>query len=155
MKGLQLEDGTIKTFSRVPKSFGKVIGGFNSLSSSELEAYGFYDVITPSYNSSIEELGQIEWDSTNSQFTYPIENKTWTETLIELKELKVNEAKVYANSILTETDWVITRDLELGNLTNQTILNNRAETRTICNNHETAINSKTTKAQVQSYNITY
>ena len=147
--------GTIKTFYRIPKNYGNIIGGFDLLSNSDLESYGFYDVITPSYNSSIEELGEIEWDSTNSQFTYPIENKTWTETLIELKELKVNEAKVYANSILTETDWVITRDLELGNSTNQTILNNRAETRAICSNHETTINSKTTKAQVQSYNITY
>ena len=59
MKGLQLEDGTIKIFSRVPKSFGKIIGGFNSLSSSELESYGFYNIVTPTITAS-QELGDIE-----------------------------------------------------------------------------------------------
>jgi hypothetical protein len=147
--------GAIKTFFRTPKSYGNIIGGFDLLSDSDLESHGFYDVITPSYTSSIEELGNIEWDASNSQFTYPVDNKTWSETLIELKELKVKEAKEQANYILIKTDWVIIRDLELGGSTPQAILNDRAAIRTTCANHETAINAKTTKPQVQSYNITY
>ena len=50
---------------------------------------------------------------------------------------------------------VYMRDLELGGSTPQAILNDRAAIRTTCANHETAINAKTTKSQVQSYNITY
>ena len=128
--------GTIKTFPNLPKSYNNIIGGFDLLSDSELESYGFYDVVIPSYDASIKEVGAIEWDASNSVFTYPVSDKTWTETLEELK---------------------VVRNLELGltDDTNLTIKNERAAIRTICTDHETAINSKTTKSQVQSYNITY
>ena len=149
--------GTIKTFPNLPKSYNNIIGGFDLLSDSELESYGFYDVVIPSYDASIKEVGAIEWDASNSVFTYPVSDKTWTETLEELKVIKIAEAKEQANNILIKTDWIIVRNLELGltDDTNLTIKNERAAIRTICTDHETAINSKTTKSQVQSYNITY
>jgi len=148
-------NGTIKTFSTVPKSYGNVIAGFDLLSDSDLEGHGFYDVVTPSYNYLTQELGAIYWDSANSQFTYPVNNKTWSETLTELKAQRVKDAKNLANDKLQQTDWIIVRDQELGNTTSQSILDDRAALRTACSTHETAINTKTTKAQVISYNITY
>lgn len=148
-------NGTIKTFSTVPKSYGNVIAGFDLLSDSDLEGYGFYDVVTPSYDDLIQELGAIYWDSDNSQFTYPVNNKTWSETLTELKIQRVKEAKNLANDKLQQTDWIIVRDQELGNTTSQSVLDERAALRTACSTHETSINAKTTKAQVILYNITY
>lgn len=148
-------NGTIKTYSTLPKSYGNIIGGFDLLSDSDLEGHGFYDVVTPSYNSDTQELGAIYWDSANSQFTYPVSNKTWTETLAELKTSKISLAKDIANSELKETDWYVTRKNELGTAIPSDITTKRAAIRTACNNHETSINAKTTKAQVQSYNITY
>jgi len=148
-------NGTIKTFSTVPKSYGNVIAGFDLLSDSDLEGYGFYDVVTPSYDDLIQELGAIYWDSDNSQFTYPVNNKTWSETLTELKIQRVEEAKNLANDKLQQTDWIIVRDQELGNTTSQSVLDERAALRTACSTHETSINAKTTKAQVILYNITY
>ena len=77
-------NGTIKVYNRVPKSYGNIIGGFDLLSDSDLEGHGFYDVVVPTYDSRIKELGDIYFDSANSQFTYPVNNKTWTESLVDL-----------------------------------------------------------------------
>lgn len=148
-------NGTIKVYNTVPKAYGSVIGGFDLLSDSELEGYGFYDVVMPSYDDRIKELGDIYWDSTNSQFTYYVNNKNFTKSLTELKKAKIQLAKEIANIELSATDWYVTRESELGTAIPSDIATKRAAIRTACNNHETAINAKTTKAQVQAYDITY
>jgi len=150
MKAVQI-NGTIKTYARIPKSWGNVLGGFNLLSDSDLESYGFYDVIEPDFNEYSQELGSIEFDSENEVFTYSIENITWTESLAELKEEKITNLKRNYRSKLEETDWVITRDLELGNTTEQSVIDARASLRTECSNHESSINSLTTKKQIAEY----
>ena len=152
MKGLQLEDGTIKIFSRVPKSFGKIIGGFNSLSSSELESYGFYNIVTPTITAS-QELGEIEWDSDNSVFTYPVQSKVFSQSLAEMKAQKIENLKHMYGQELAKTDWIIIRDQELGNTTDSDVLTARAALRTNCATKETAINGKTTKAYVADYSL--
>jgi len=152
MKARQ-ENGAIKKYVNVPKSFGNVMGGFDNLSDSELEAYGFYNVVTPSYDSDIQKLGDIEWDADNSVFTYPVINKTWTQTVAELKTQKIESLKAIYNRKLAETDWVIVRDTELGNTTEQSILDDRAALRTECATKEGEINAKTTKAAVVSYSL--
>ena len=152
MKGLQLDNGTIKTFNSVPKSFGKIIGGFNTLSDSELEAYGFYNIVSPSTTES-QELGEIEWDADNSVFTYPVQNKTFAQSLAELKAQKIANLKHSYGSELAKTDWIIIRDQELGNTTDSSILSSRATLRSDCATHETSISGKTTKAQVADYSL--
>ena len=152
MKGLQLDNGTIKTFNSVPKSFGKIIGGFNTLSDSELEAYGFYNIVSPSITES-QELGAIEWDADNSVFTYPIQNKTFAQSLAELKTQKIANLKHSYGRELEKTDWIIIRNQELGNTTDSDILSSRATLRSDCATHEDSINSKGTKAQVVDYSL--
>jgi len=49
MKAIQI-NGSIKTYSKLPKTWGTVIGGFDLLSDSDLQSYGFYDVVIPEYN---------------------------------------------------------------------------------------------------------
>ena len=148
-------NGTIKVYNTVPKSYGSIIGGFDLLSDSDLEGHGFYDVVTPTYDVRIKELGDIYFDSANSQFTYPVSNRTWTETLAELKIQRIKEAKILANNELSTTDWYVTRKAEKGTAIPSDITTERDAIRTSCTNHETAINAKTTKAQVMSYDITY
>lgn len=144
-------NGTIKTYSSVPKSWGNQIG-VNYLSESEQNALGFYDVVTPNTNPS-QQLGDIYFDSTNEVFTYPVESKTFSQTVAELKEQKIANLKAMYNSELAKTDWIIVRDQELGNTTDQDILDDRAQLRTDCATHETSINSKTTKASVVDYQL--
>jgi len=148
-------NGTIKTFPAVPKSYGNIIGGFDLLSDSELQGYGFYNLVTPEYNDSIQELGDISFDSDNNQFVYAIVDITWEETLAELKAQQITVAKNAASDSLRHTDWVIIRDTELGNTTSQAILDSRAVVRTACDAHEVAINALADKAAVMSYLITY
>tara|TARA_R110000823_G_C15663547_1_gene472365 strand:+ start:17 stop:487 length:471 start_codon:yes stop_codon:yes gene_type:complete len=152
MKAINL-DGTIKTYTSIPKFWGNVVGGFNTLSDSDLETYGFYDVVTPSYNSNTQELGTIEWDSSNSVFTYPVNDKTFAQSLVELKAQKIANLKHSYGIELKETDWVIIRDQELGNTTDSDILSLRATLRSDCATHESSINSKTTKVQVADYSL--
>ena len=146
-------NGTIKVYNTVPKAYGSVIGGFDLLSDSDLEGHGFYDVVVPTYDSRVKELGDIYFDTDNSQFTYPVSNKTWTESLADLKAAKIKQLKGIYNSKLAKTDWYITRKSEKSTAIPSDIQTERDDLRTDCNTHETAINAKTTKAQVESYDL--
>ena len=151
-------NGTIQVYQSIPKAFEgsqkEYLGGFDQLTRAEQKAEGLYDVVMPSgYNSEIHNLGDIFWDSANTQFTYPKTNKTWSQTLAELKTQKIANLKANANSKLSETDWIIVRDTELGNTTAQSTLDDRAAIRTSCATKEGEINAKTTKAQVVQYDI--
>ena len=148
MKGINL-NGTIKTYSSVPKTWGNTLG-VNYMSDEDLKGFGFYDVVTPGTKQS-EQLGDIYFDTDAEVFTYPVESITYTETVAELKEQKIAELKSLYNSKLAKTDWIIIRDQELGQTTDQTILDDRAQLRTECATHETNINAKTTKANVIDY----
>lgn len=146
-------NGTIKVYSTVPKSYGSIIGGFDLLSDSELQGHGFYDVVVPTYDARVKELGDIHFDSDNSQFTYPVNNRTWTESLADLKAEKIEELKNIYNAKLGATDWYVIRKQEKGTSIPSEVQTERDGLRTACNTHETAINAKTTKAQVQSYDL--
>jgi len=53
MKAIEI-NGKIKTFNRLPKTWEDASGvhlNFNKLSDAEAEAYGFYNVVMPSYDS--------------------------------------------------------------------------------------------------------
>jgi len=152
MKAIQI-DGAIKRYTTIPKAWGNVITGFNLLSSSDWEAAGFYDVVTPSYNSATQHLGDLEWDADSSTFTYPVINRTWSQTVAELKESKIANLKSIYNRKLEETDWYIIRASEGGTATPQSILDDRAALRTECSTKEAEINAKTTKAAVVSYSL--
>ncbi|BAQ92646.1 hypothetical protein [uncultured Mediterranean phage uvMED] len=151
-------NGTIQVYTSVPKAFEgsqkEYVGGFDQLTRAKQKAEGLFDVVMPDgYNSQIHDLGEIFWDSANAQFTYPKTNKTWTQSLAELKTQKIANLKAFANSKLSETDWVIIRDTELGNTTDSTITDARAAIRTTVETKEGEINAKTTKAQVVQYDI--
>ena len=152
MKAIQI-DGAIKRYTTIPKAWGNVIGGFDLLSSTEWEAAGFYDVVTPSYDSATQKLGDLEWDADSSTFTYPVINKTWTQTVAELKEAKIANLKAIYNRKLSETDWYIVREAEGGTATPQSILDDRAALRTECGTKEGEINALTTKKAVVSYSL--
>ena len=151
MKAIQI-DGSIKRYNTIPKAWGSVIAGFNLLSSSDWEAAGFYDVVTPSYDSAIQYLGDLEWDADSSTFTYPVINRTWSQTVAELKEEKIASLKAIYNRKLAETDWYIIRAQE-GVAAPQEVLDARAALRTECETKEGEINALTTKAAIASYSL--
>ena len=151
MKAIQI-DGAIKRYTTIPKAWGSVIAGFNLLSSTDWEAAGFYDVVTPSYDSATQYLGDLEWDGDASVFTYPVIDRTWSQTVAELKESKIANLKSLYNRKLSETDWYIIRSQE-GISAPQEVLDTREALRTDCATKEAEINALTTKKAVVSYSL--
>ena len=144
-------NGEIKIYSQTPKSWGNVIGGFHLLSDEQLESYGFYDVVTPEHNQSVEELSEIYFDSDNDVFTYNVNDKTWSETVAELKAIRIKELNNKAHNLLSITDWEIIRKADTGDEVSPNTQENRNEIRDNVVIIEAEINSKTTKKSVMSY----
>jgi len=149
MKGINL-NGTIKTYSSVPKTWGNILG-VNYMSDEDLKGLGFYDVVKPSTSAS-QQLGDIFFDADAEVFTYPVESRTFDQTVAELKEQKIANLKHLYNSELAKTDWYIIRGQE-GTAVPQDILDARTTLRTDCATHETNILAKTTKASVIDYEL--
>jgi hypothetical protein len=150
MKAIDI-NGEIKIYSQLPKSWGNIIGGFNTLSDEEAKEYGFYDVVSPDYDNAVEILGDIYFDSDNEVFTYSVENIVFNETLSELKESKIESLRNYTNKKLAETDWYVIRNAERSIDIPQDIQDVRAA---ILSNHDTSeseINALSTKKSVVSY----
>ena len=148
MKAINI-DGTIKVYNNL-KSFGGALG-LQYSSDSDLKALGFYDVVTPTTKES-QKLGSIEWDADNTIFTYPVQNKTYSQSVSELKTQKIQNLKSIYSSKLGETDWVIIRAQE-GVVAPQSTLDARADLRTECASKESEINALTTKASIVDYQL--
>jgi len=152
-------NGTIQVYNSVPSKFqGQVktyASGFNLLTEAERQREGLFDVVIPDgYDSDIHDLGQIYWDSANTQFTYPKTDKVFTKTLDEYKTEKIANLKNNLNSKLAETDWYYIRKYDKNTSIPSAIQTERDDLRTSCNTKETAINALTTIAEVIKYDIT-
>ena len=143
-------EGAIKKFTSLPKVW-KDDNGVH-LNITDGQAFGFYPIVSPSYNSATQYLGDLEWDADSSTFTYPVIDKTWSQTVAELKESKIANLKSLYNRKLSETDWYIIRSQE-GTSAPQDVLDARAALRTDCTTKEGEINALTTKKAVVSYSL--
>ena len=76
-------EGAIKRFTSLPKVW-KDDSGVH-LNITDGAAYGFYPIVTPSYDSTTQYLGDLNWDADSSTFTYPVIDRTWSQTVAELK----------------------------------------------------------------------
>lgn len=152
MKAIEI-NGQIKIYDRLPKSWGNVLGGFNLLSDEQLKTYGFYDVVIPDWDSRIEEIGDLYFDAENEIFTKDVSNKTWTQTLAELKEQQIENLKYSANIKLQQTDWYIIRNQESGEAIPESITTQRQEIRDLVTDNENQINALTTKKAVMSFDL--
>ena len=142
-------NGEIKTYNELPKSWGNVIGGFNTLSDEQAESYGFYPIVKPDYNKRTHNLGSLYFDT--DRFTYNVESMSFSESLTELKQSAMNSLREYTNYRLSSTDWYIIRNAERGIEIPQNIQDERASILDDHNTRESEINALTTKASVVSY----
>ncbi len=153
MKAILL-NGEIKTFGSLPKNLtidGTTIVGFNRLSVSELESYGCYDVVQPTYDSRIQQLDNLHLNG--DVYTYDVVNKDIPQTLAELKEQKIANLKSIIGSQLSKTDWYIIRQADSGEQTPSDIRGERAALRTESDDKEAEINALTTKKSVLTYDL--
>ena len=152
------DNGNIKTYSSTPKNWGAVICGFDTFSDSKLQTYGFYNVedIRTTYSDfddRIHNIGELSFDTDNNVYKYAKTNKTFSQSVAELKTQKINNLEAIYNRELGKTDWIVTKHLELGQSVPQNTLDARAALRTECNNHENSINSKSTKSSIVTYDL--
>jgi len=148
----------VKTYSSTPKSWGAVICGFNTFSDSKLQTYGFYNIediktTHSDFNERIHNIGALSFDADNNVYKYAKTNKTFNQSVAELKTEKISNLESIYKFELEKTDWIVTKNLELGNDIPSSTLTARAALRTECNNHEGSINSKTTKNAVILYDL--
>jgi hypothetical protein len=148
MKAIEI-NGEIKTFSRVPKTWTDENG--LHLNIGDGSAFGFKDVVTPTYDGRIEELANLHLDG--DVFTYDVIEMLIKETLAELKADRIDELKSTASSKLSQTDWYIIREADSGESTPQSIKDDRAALRASSNTIEADINALTTKKSVVLFDI--
>ncbi len=145
-------NGEIKLFNTLPSTWNGInhyMGGFASSPVEVLEEEGFYEVVDPQYDSAIEELGELYLE--DNKYYYTVNAKTWTQTLAELKERKINNLQHNTNSKLAKTDWYYIRRLDRNIDVPQEVEDERAIILNNHNDHETAINALTKKTDVVKY----
>ena len=152
-------NGKLTIYNNVPDSFtssiGSVMGGGKNLSEEELLAHRICDCNHPDgYDDRMHNLSASpEFDSVNQVYNYTKTDKTWTETLAELKTRQIAHLKSIANSKLQETDWYIIRNAELGTEIPSDITSARAAIKSSVDTKESEINALTKKSDVVIYDI--
>ena len=150
MKAIQI-NGEIKVYNPLPNSWKGVMGNFSKLSDEEIKSYGFYDVVTPDYNSRTQELSNIFWDENNEVFTYTVNDIEFSQTVEELKEMQINDLKKRLNLKLEETDWYILRKAERNIDIPSEITTERNNLFAELETKENEINALTNKADIITY----
>jgi hypothetical protein len=152
MKAIDI-NGKIKQYSKLPSSWGNVLGGFDLLSDDELKTYGFYNVVIPEYDGRVQQSGDLYFDSVSETFTKDVSDRTWIQTLAELKGQQINNYKSQINLQLSITDWYIIRNQEIGDAIPADITSARQALRDQADSVESEINALTTKKAVMSYDF--
>ena len=93
----------------------------------------------------VPDPAQVAWDQ---RFYWGVDNPKDHTGLVELWISKVKET---AGSLLTPTDWYVTRNAENGAVIPQDILDRRAEIRSFSNQKETAILSTSSTDELVAY----
>ena len=149
--------GEITFYQSVPNSFRSSTGlhlNVKDWSEEEMKDNGLFDVIIDDdYDSRIHNLGEVYWDTEATVFRKDKSNKTWTQSLSELKEQSINNFKSRIGSVLAKTDWYIIRNADNGVEIPSEIQEARQDLRNTSDTVEQEINAITTKAGVVSYDF--
>ena len=146
MKGI-LVNGEIKTFGKIPNVWTDENGTHLNIK----EGFGFKDVVTPTYDSRIEELSAIKL--VGDVYTYDVIDRAIPQTLAELKTQKISNLKHLIGSQLEKTDWFVIRQMDSGEITPQEVIDSRANLRTQSNTIGTEIKALTTKKAVLTFDL--
>lgn len=140
-------NGEIKTFSKIPSVWTDENGTHFNIK----EGFGFLDVVTPTYDSRIEELSAIKL--VGDVYTYDVIDRVITQTLAELKTQKIDNLKSIIGGELQRTDWVVIRQMDSKEAAPKEVIDSRAELRTQSNTIGAEIKALTTKKAVLTYDL--
>jgi hypothetical protein len=148
MKAIEI-NGKIKTFGKVPKKWSDENGLHVNIGDGSY--FGFKDLVEPTYDARIEELSNLHLDG--DVFTYDVIEKPIKETLAELKSQKINQLKSIVGGKLSQTDWYVIRNADVGIEIPAAIKEARADLRDQNDIIEAEINALTTKKAVVLFDI--
>ena len=150
-------NGIITVYQGVPQQF-KSSTGFHlnarGMTADELTNAGLFDVIIDeNYDSRIHTLGEIYWDTGATVFRKDKSNKSFENSVSELKEQAISNFKSRIGSELAKTDWYIIREADNGADVPADIVDARVALRELSDTVESEINALTTKAKVITYDF--
>lgn len=149
--------GTITFYQSLPNSFRSSTGlhlNVKDWSDEKMQSNGLFDVIIDEdYDSRIHNLGEIYWDTEATVFRKDKSNKTWSQSLSELKEQAINNFKLLIGSKLAQTDWYVIRNVDNGSEIPSDVQEARQDLRNTSDIVEQEINEIKTKAGVISYDF--
>jgi hypothetical protein len=173
MKAIQL-NGNIKTFRRLPSTWEDEKGlHLNFTKVADPKAFGFYDVVTPSYDSQTQRLSAMLFDAAKEIYTHTVEDidfaavteiKDEEGNVIEtkpvydteaLKQSKIQAIKLEARKILSSTDWYVWRLTERAIEIPEDVSNDRLDILTKSNTFEDEIIALTSYVEVLKYTHTF
>ena len=150
-------NGKITIYQGVPQSFTSSQGvhlNAPNMTEEALKNAGLFDVIiSEEYDERIHDLGEIYWVTEETVFKKDLVDKTWSETLDELKTNRINHFKSLVNDKLQQTDWYIIRNADNSDPVPEEIQTARADLRTQSATVEDEINALTTKKEVILYDF--
>jgi len=112
-----------------------------------------YVIIDEDYDSRVHDLGEIYWDTEATCFRKDISNKSFENSVSELKEQAISNFKSRIGSELAKTDWYIIREADNGADVPADIVDARVALRELSDTVESEINALTTKAKVITYDF--
>jgi len=173
MKAIEI-NGNIKTYRRLPSTWEDDKGlHLNFTKVADPKAFGFYDVVTPSYDSQTQRLSAMFFDAAKEIFTHTVEDidfnavteiKDENDVVIEtkpvydieaLKKSKIQAIKTETGKLLQPTDWYVTRLAERAVEIPQDVSNDRLDIITKSNTFEAEINALTSYVEVLKYTHTF
>ena len=151
------KNGKITIYQGVPQSFISSQGvhlNAPNMSEQALKDAGLFDlIIDENYDERVHDLGEVYWDTENTVFKKDLVDKTWSETLDELKTNRINHFKSLVNDKLQQTDWYIIRNADNSDPVPEEIQTARADLRLQSATVEDEINALTTKKEVILYDF--
>jgi len=151
------KNGKITIYQGVPQSFTSSQGvhlNAPNMSEQALKDAGLFDlIIDENYDERVHTLGEIYWDTENTVFKKDLVDKTWAETLDELKTKRINHFKSHVNSELAKTDWYVIRKTDNNDAIPSDVQTTRTNLRTQSATVETEINALTEKKEVVLYDF--
>ena len=160
----RIEKGKIIKYPKLPNSFqfgGKAYENFSKVGEDVLESCGFYDIITPSYDSKTQYISNLhtidDYEDLDGKkrtvFIYDVKDKTFSETLAELKTKKIQALKGAAYNKLSLTDWYVIRKAETGQAIPDDVETDRDNVKVMVATKESEINALTKKLDVFNFDI--
>ena len=151
------KNGKITIYQGVPQSFTSSQGvhlNAPNMSEQALKDAGLFDlIIDENYDERIHDLGEIYWVTEETVFKKDLVDKTWSETLDELKTNRINHFKSIVNSELQKTDWYVIRKADNNDAVPEDVQTARTNLRTQSATVETEINALTEKKEVVLYDF--